>query len=93
MRTISSSVTLNGLHGASAIRTIAPCDAIVVARDRLLARGEDLVVVGHHVVGRQPAVLLAQRHRAAGRMEAHARGRAAAAISADSRSPAPRGCR
>ena len=71
-RTISSSVTVNGLHGASAMRTIAPCSAIVVRGDRGLAGGEDLVVVGDHVVGRQAAVLLAQRHRAARRVEADA---------------------
>ena len=45
---------------------------IVMAGDRLLACGEDLVVVGDHIVGRQSAVLLAQRHRATSRMEAHA---------------------
>ena len=72
VRTISSSVTLNGEHGASAMRVIAPNDAVVVAVHGLLARGEDLVVVGDDVVGRQPAVLLGQRHRAAGRVEADA---------------------
>ena len=71
-RTISASVTLNGEHGASAIAHHRPVAAVVVAGDGLLAGGEDLVVVGHHVVGRQPAVLLAQRHRAARRVEAHA---------------------
>ena len=71
-RTISCSVTLNGEHGASATRVIAPWRAVVVAADGLLAGGEDVVVVGHDVVGRQAAVLLRQRHRAARRVEAHA---------------------
>ena len=72
VRTISSSVTLNGEHGASAIRVIAPHAAVVVAPHRLLAGGEDRVVVVDDVIGRQPAVLLRQRHRSARRMEAHA---------------------
>ena len=49
-----------------------PVGAVVVAVHGVLAGGEDLVVVGHDVVGRQPAVLLRQRHRAARRVEAHA---------------------
>ena len=49
-----------------------PVRPIVMPRHRLFARGKDLVVVGHHVVGRQATVLLAQRHRAARRMEPHA---------------------
>ena len=40
--------------------------------DRLVAGGQDVVVVGHDVVRRQAAVLLGQRHRSAGGMEAHA---------------------
>ena len=49
-----------------------PEPAVVMTGDCLLAGGEDVVVVGHDVVGRQAAVLLRQRHRAAGGMEAHA---------------------
>ena len=62
---INSGVTENGEHGASAMRTIAPHDAVVVQRDEPLAVGEDLVVVLHDRVGREPAVLLRQAHRAA----------------------------
>ena len=69
---ISSGVTENGEHGASAMRTIAPHVAVVMLRDQPLAVGEDLVVVLHDRVGRQAAVLLRQAHRAARRMEAHA---------------------
>ena len=92
-RTISSSVTLNGLHGASAMRTIAPCDAVVMAGDGLprMRRGSRR--------RRRP------RRRAAARRPSRSatssRGSdgsacprsVAAAISADSRSPAPCGCR
>ena len=46
--------------------------AVVVTGDGLLAGGEDVVVVGHDVVGRQAAVLDRQRHRATRRVEAHA---------------------
>ena len=46
--------------------------AVVVPVHLRLALGEDLVVVLHHVVRWQPAVLLGQRHRTAGRMEAQA---------------------
>ena len=49
-----------------------PQAAVVVPGDGRLTRRQDLVIVGHHVVGWQPSVLLAQRHRAAGRMKAHA---------------------
>ena len=45
--------------------------AIVVPGHRVVARCEDLVVVGDDIVGRQPAVLLRQRHRATRRMESH----------------------
>ena len=55
-----SGVTENGEHGASAMRTIAPGRRVVVRRDQALAVGEDLVVVLHHRVGRQAAVLLAR---------------------------------
>ncbi len=64
-------MTLNGEHGARATLVIAPKEAIVMSTDRLLARGENLVVVGHHVVGRQPAVLDRQRHRTSRGMEPH----------------------
>ena len=66
---ISSGVTENGEHGASAIRTIAPGAAVVVPADEPLGVGEDRVVVLHHRVGRQAAVLLRQAHRAPGRVE------------------------
>ena len=46
--------------------------AIVMTGDGVLAGGEDVVVVGHDVVGRQATVLDRQRHRAARRVEAHA---------------------
>ena len=42
---------------------------IVMTLHGLLAGGEDRVVVAHDVVGRQPAVLLRQRHRPAGGVE------------------------
>ena len=45
---------------------------VVVPGDEALGRGEDLVVVAHDVVGRQPAVLLGHVHRAMGGVEAHA---------------------
>ena len=69
---ISSAVTENGEHGASAIRTIAVREPVVVPADQPLGVGQDLVLVLHHRVRRQPAVLDRQRHRAAGRVEAHA---------------------
>ena len=49
-----------------------PPPRVVMARDQPLAVGEDLVVVLHHRVRRQAAVLLRKAHRAAGRMEADA---------------------
>ena len=45
-----------------------PC-GVVVRGDQPLAVGEHLVVVLHHRVRRQPAVLGRDRHRAAGRVE------------------------
>ena len=47
-----------------------PRRGVVVAGHRLLAGGEDRVVVLHDRVGREAAVLLRQRHRAPGRVEA-----------------------
>ena len=47
-------------------------DAVVVRAHQPLRVGEDLVVVLDDGVGRQPAVLHRQLHRAAGRVEAHA---------------------
>ena len=67
---ISSCVTLNGEHGASAIRTIASGDGVVEAVDRVLAGGEDRVAVLDDLVGRQAAVAAAEVHRAAARVEA-----------------------
>ena len=55
---ISSGVTENGEHGASAMRTIAPHARSWCSADQPLAVGEDLVVVLHDRVGREPAVLL-----------------------------------
>ena len=69
-----------------------PVGAVVMAVDGLLAGGEDLVVVGHDVVGRQPAVLLRQRHRAARSGGSARRGRRRRRSRRPSRSPAPRGC-
>ena len=89
---MSSGVTENGEHGASAMRTIAPHDRSWCSADQPLAVGEDLVVVLHDRVGREAAVLLRQAHRPARRVEAHARVLAAARISAVMRSPPPRGC-
>ena len=62
------------------------------SRDQPFAVGEDLVVVLHHRVGRQAAVLLRQAHRAPRRMEAQPellRGRGSRR---EIRSPPPRGC-
>ena len=69
---ISSGVTENGEHGASGDAHHRARRAVVVASDQPLGVGEDLVVVLHDRVGRQPAVLLRQAHRAAGGVEAHA---------------------
>ena len=46
--------------------------SVVVHRDQPLGVGEDLVVVLHDRVGREPTVLLRQAHRPARRMEPHA---------------------
>ena len=72
VRRISDVETLNGEHGASAMRVIAVGDAVVVGLHQPLRVGQDLVVVLHDGVRRQPAVLHRQRHRAAGGVEAHA---------------------
>ena len=64
-RRISSGVTENGEHGASAMRTIAPHDGSWCSSDQPLAVGEDLVVVLHDGIGREPAVLL--RHGSSSR--------------------------
>ena len=68
-----------------------PPPGVVVRGDQALAVGEDLVVVLHHRVRRQPAVLDRDRHRAAGRVEPQAH----LARGGDLRRPqvaAPRGC-
>ncbi len=52
-RTISGSVTLNGEHGASAIRTIAPWRRSWWRRTARSLAARIVVVVLHHVVGRQ----------------------------------------
>ena len=62
---------------------------VVPAVDRGLGRGQDLVAVLDHRVRRQPAVLLAEIHRSARRVEPQSRPRAAARISASSRSLPP----
>ena len=72
VRVISDVETLNGEHGASAIRVIAGGDRSWCAATRRSRVGQDLVVVLDDGVRRQPAVLDRQRHRAAGRVEPHA---------------------
>ena len=52
---ISSPVTENGEHGASATRSIAPGRRVVEAGQRVLAGGQDRVAVLDHLVGRQAA--------------------------------------
>ena len=67
---ISSAVTENGEHGATAIRIIAPNDGIVPAVDRRLGRGQDLVVLLDHAVRGQPAGRLRRGSSTRGRVEA-----------------------
>ena len=69
---ISDVETLNGEHGASAIRVIAAGERSWWRVDQPLRLGQDLVVVLDDRVRRQAAVLHRQRHRAAGRVEPHA---------------------
>ena len=63
-------MTENGEHGANPTLHHRPPGPIVMALDQASGVGQDLVVVLDHAVRRQPAVLLPQAHRAAGRMEA-----------------------
>ena len=83
--------TLNGEHGASAIRVIAAGARSWCAATSRSRVGEDLVVVLHDRVRGQPAVLHRQRHRAAGRVEPEAQLAGRRDLGRD-RSPPPRGC-
>ena len=67
-----SAVTENGEQGATATRSIESGRRVVPAVDGRLGGEQHRVEVLHHVVGRQPALALAQVHRAAGRVEAQA---------------------
>ena len=68
---MSLGVTEKGEQGASAIRSMAERFRIVVCLDRPPAVGEDLVLGLDDAVGRESAVLLGERHRAATRMESN----------------------
>ena len=72
VRRMSSGVTENGEHGASAIRTIAPAALSWWRATASSLAARIVVVVLHDRVGRQAAVLLRQRHRAPGRVEPEA---------------------
>ena len=69
---MSRRLTVNGEHGARAIRTMAPRERSWWADDGRLAGGQDGVFVLAHRVRRQAAVLFGDAHRTPGRVEAEA---------------------
>ena len=64
---------------------------VVVPHHQSFGFGQDLVLVHHHVVGRQPAVLLRQAHRSVGRVKSHPDVQRGADLGGDE-IPPPRGC-
>jgi hypothetical protein len=54
---MSRSVTLNGEHGAKRHTSHGAERPVVMAMHRCLAGREDLVMVFHNIIGREPAIL------------------------------------